>query len=687
MKIIASHERKKEFDAAVKEVMRQRKAAQNLQNAIRQNKRERRPTLQRQASGTRQLDTSDHRNKLLSRRATVTGGGALDLKELQMLRAAHHRASDGGNYHGGNNNAAIKEAAPTNIRYRHSAADIAVPTPTKNGEKGAVSLSRRNLLSASMTDTDAMKKEVIALTQKKQDGLTYQPKSMKKKVSSQPILPSAQLPTTATFTGDEPEESTNQRNDGWTLSQDPMSTPLCGIPGIRLEDLVPTRNIMPTSTNGSTNEHETPDDSENSEGRQNPMYKQWKAKTHKMFPAQIDFELGADSPTSQSGELEKISNREAKSTTVDHDNDNKDCLRKKFAAISSGGGSKSGGTGNTSRGSMFSSRGSLSDGHPGPPKVPSIAAIEEEDRPRHRGGEGDEHSLQSTSSRFSLKSLRSRASRRSRRLSHIRKSIRESFSGKDDGVPPVISSSLGDDCEDINSRSQSVVDTEKVIRHLERKASTLSITSAYSNITETSTSRNEKTPPGWRFRLRKGGFRNQSMSALSVERSGHSKRSSGSWCPDDDSSSGCSFTDFYDNELHSGLMRSVLSKSASARSLGLSLPTVVEGEQNQMKRDEERKEEETAINDIASELLLPDGKLDASDKSSDTVESFYRHPAHEHPLLHVRPNQLFPHSPGWRCDLCMRDTLDLNDWAYVSTGLNYLLCERCFGRDGEALTA
>lgn len=177
------------------------------------------------------------------------------------------------------------------------------------------------------------------------------------------------------------------------------------------------------------------------------------------------------------------------------------------------------------------------------------------------------------------------------------------------------------------------------------------------------------------------------MSAISVERPGnHSRRSIGSWCLDDESSTGSSFTEFYDNELHSGLMRSVLSKSSSARSLGLSLPTVAEGEQNQMKKVEEQKEEETVDNDIA-EQTLTNGKLDASDKSSDTAESFYRHPAHEHPLLHVRPNQLFPDSPGWRCDLCMEDTVDLNEWAYVSTGLNYLLCERCFCRDGEALTA
>jgi len=136
-------------------------------------------------------------------------------------------------------------------------------------------------------------------------------------------------------------------------------------------------------------------------------------------------------------------------------------------------------------------------------------------------------------------------------------------------------------------------------------------------------------------------------------------------------------------------MRSIITKSSSGRSLGLSLPTVAEGDLNgdkQLNHEfEEQKEEETVDNIIASEVAVPNGKLDASEKSDDTAESFYRHPAHEHPLLHVRPNQLFPESPGWRCDLCMQDTLDLNEWAYVSTGLNYLLCERCFAQNGEVL--
>eukprot|EP00984_Skeletonema_dohrnii_P018449 scaffold8635_cov90-Skeletonema_dohrnii-CCMP3373.AAC.2 len=719
MGIIASRERKKEFDAAVKEVMRQRKAAQNLQNAIRQHKKDHnRPGLQRQPSGKLQLDTSSHRNKNALRRATVAHGSATDLENLQKLRAEFRCSTGGGNNNNSNNNAAKVrgEVAATKFRHRSSAGDITDSSSAQQGKGRAditersptllggrvVSNSRRNIFNASMSASDEVKKEVIQAMNKQEGGLSYDPISAKKKISSQPIISSsAQSPTTEPLVDNEPKKSSNGRNDSWTLSQDPptttdsnpFSTALYGIAGIRLEDLVPTRS--PTSSNNNGNGSSL-DDSGNSRGRHDGTVNQWKSKTLRMHPPQIDFELG-----NTSSSQEKTPSRDAKSSALESpppSADDKDCPRKKFLLLSSsGGGSRSGGTGNTSRGSIFSSRGSLNEGNSNPAKGPSIAAIEEEGKPRHKGGEGDEQSLQSTSSKFSLKSLRSRASRRSRRLSQIRTSIRKSLTGKSDGVPLTITKlydgdGAGSDIDmnsSHNSSHSQSVDPDKVRRHLlERRASNQSITSAYSNVTETSNSRNESAPAGWRYRLRKGGFRNRSMSALSVERD--SRRSSnGSGWLDDASSSGSSFTEFYDNELHSGLMRSIITKSSSARSLGLSLPTVDEGEQNGEKQlnhvFEEQKEEEKADDIIASEVAIPNGKLDASEKSDDTAESFYRHPAHEHPLLHVRPNQLFPESPGWRCDLCMHDTLDLNEWAYVSTGLNWVSCERCFAQNGEVL--
>ncbi len=536
------------------------------------------------------------------------------------------------------------------------------------------------MLSASMSVTDEVKREVMRAMSEKQ-GLSYVPK--KTRVASQPGMSS---PRSTASMSPLAEEPSFRRNDSWKLSQDPESrssspignTPLCGIPGIKLEDLVPTRNRS-NIENGSLDESGK---SRASAGRQDEVVNQWKTKSLMMYPPQIDFDLGKNSPNSSSDLHEKSPSRNASSTNeslslsaVEHENDG-DCPRRKFALLSSEAASKSGGTGNTSRGSMFSSRGSLSEANANPAMVPSIAAIEEEERPRHQGGEGDAHSIQSNSSRFSLSSLRSRGFRRTRRLSQIRKSISNSLTGKNDGVPLVVNHvqhNIGDDANSDNIISQSQttsrissLDAEKVRRHLlERKSSSQSITSAFSTVSQTSSTKNENALPGWRFRLRKGGMRNQSMSAILDD----------------------SFTEFYDNELHTGLMRSMLSRSSSARSAGLSLPTVVEGEQNggQQLKVEERKEEETIDDVITSDLIQPNNEIDVSDRSDDSADSLYRHPAHDHPLLHLRPNQLFPHSPGWRCDLCTQDTMDLNKWAYVSTGKNYLLCERCFCQDGVSI--
>lgn len=716
--IIATREHKKEFDAAVREVMRQRKAAQTLQNAARQSQKKARPGLQRRASETRNLvddvDNQVNNNKSGMRRATVGYGSAQDLRELERLRAAHRRDGGGVINDSGNNAAVVNKwqaAAATAKRVHHRSSTGDISDRSSNNSEGERKSGRnRNILSLSMSASDEVKKDVMREMNKK-EGFPYAP--MKKRVTSQSLISSMQSPRSSM--GALAEEPSYKRNDSWTLSQDPKSTSssprssasLCGIPGIRLEDLVPTR-IRSNNENGLLDNSGR---SGTSAGRHDGIVNQWKSKSLMMYPPQTDFDLGRNSANSSSDSLHENSpNRKTKSSTRDQlppsavkHTDDGDCPRRKFALLSSEPTSKSGGTGSTSRGSIFSSRGSLNEPNTNPDMVPSIAAIDEEERPRVQGGLGDEQSIQSNSSKFSLKSLRSRTFRRSRRLSQIRMSISNSLMGKNAGVPLVVNHGqhIGDETgsDNIIPQSQSsrisTLDAEKVRRHLlERKPSAAqSITSAYSTVSQTSSTKNENTLPGWRFRLRKGGMRNQSMSAISVERqsrrSSHgSRRSMDSGWLDDESSSGCSFTEFYDNELHAGLMRSMMSKSSSARSLGLSLPTVVEGEQNGGQHQlnvEERKEEETIDDVITSELLQPKNKIDASDRSDDTADSLYRHPAHDHPLLHLRPNQLFPHSPGWRCDLCTQDTMDLNKWAYVSTGKNYLLCERCFCQDGVSI--
>jgi hypothetical protein len=446
---------------------------------------------------------------------------------------------------------------------------------------------------------------------------------------------------------------------------------------------------MPTPPSSSRNNAlDKSDTSGRSSGRHenNENVNLWKTKKLMMSPAQIDFDLGKSTShdeDSPKGQAIYAASSPSTPAAVKDDNSSQprpsspiDCPRKKFVFLSSQAVSQSEGTGKTSKGSLFSSIGSIGGANV------SSAALKEKGRQRPPLGEGDEHSLQSTtSSKFSLRSLKNRASRRSRRLSQIRLSISKSLGG--DAAENMDTSEHKN--EDVISGSQR---SERVRAHLlDRKNSTQSVTSAYSTNTATSTTKNDNRQPGWRFRLRHGMAKHQSTSAITVERnrrySNVSRRSIDSGWLDDDSSSNSSFTDFYDSDLHAGLMRSMISRTSSTKSMPL--PTVVEGEQKGENVVEEEKCEETADDDASQ--ILPKDEIDTSARSDATEDSLYRHPAHSHPLLHMRPNQLFPDSPGWQCDLCTQDTFDLNQWAYVSTERNYLLCEKCFSQDGVPILA
>lgn len=59
-----------------------------------------------------------------------------------------------------------------------------------------------------------------------------------------------------------------------------------------------------------------------------------------------------------------------------------------------------------------------------------------------------------------------------------------------------------------------------------------------------------------------------------------------------------------------------------------------------------------------------------STRSDCTKNTFYRSPFHRHLLVHLRPNQFFPESPGWQCDECEEETFDLDVLAFVSTEIN-----------------
>ena len=68
-----------------------------------------------------------------------------------------------------------------------------------------------------------------------------------------------------------------------------------------------------------------------------------------------------------------------------------------------------------------------------------------------------------------------------------------------------------------------------------------------------------------------------------------------------------------------------------------------------------------------------------------SIKSYYRFPTHEHPLIRVRPFDLFPNSPGWQCDSCSIETQNMRTMAYVSTDKNFIVCRQCFASLGSKI--
>merc|ERR1712032_76362 len=143
------------------------------------------------------------------------------------------------------------------------------------------------------------------------------------------------------------------------------------------------------------------------------------------------------------------------------------------------------------------------------------------------------------------------------------------------------------------------------------------------------------------------------------------------------------FTDFYDNHDHVRAVSSLLSsKSISGKSMVTNLETVKEpAHEGEQKYDEDYH----SICEQRQQQPKPGATASLCDDSlgfEGTRKPFYRHPSHNHLLVHMLPSQLYPESPGWQCDECSRETFDPNVLAYVSTEKNFLLCESCFTRSG-----
>ena len=305
---------------------------------------------------------------------------------------------------------------------------------------------------------------------------------------------------------------------------------------------------------------------------------------------------------------------------------------------------------------------------------------------------------------------------RTGRIKKIRQSIRASLKGKaDDGVFKSFNS------EGEGSGSQggniSIEQRERVSRHLERRGSNRSMSSVFSNFSAFGNSDSSTTSNASgrfaRFRFKRGLSRARSdrhsmRSSLSSngpceDLGGSSSRQiivtnargsnsnlinlshrSSASHPSEDEKSRSSrsnasniFTDFYDHNDHVRAVSSLIKhQQLSGKSLSTN-PLDPVRELSHMTVEEEQKYDE----DYHHQQNMRKA-MDTSNHSDDSVNSLYRHPSHNHPLVHMRPNQLFPNTPGWQCDECSAEEFDLNILAYVSTEKNYLLCERCFAKSG-----
>jgi len=243
---------------------------------------------------------------------------------------------------------------------------------------------------------------------------------------------------------------------------------------------------------------------------------------------------------------------------------------------------------------------------------------------------------------------------------------------------------------------------ELVSRHLHRKSSTHSITSAFSSFSAMARSNDNSSRASnassrgsimSRFRIngvrprmpkahsdrssRRNAFKqyttSSNVSDLSVDDSSHrSLFTTGSLSSQ--------FTDFYDNNNHVRAVSSVVSSKRISSRLVSSLETVNEPSGGEAKHDEDYHNQCDMLESSncfsnepsAYQLMMKSGSI-----LNDSM-TFYRHPSHECPMVHLRPNELFPDSPGWQCDICSKETSDMeNVKAYISTGKNYVICERC----------
>lgn len=417
--------------------------------------------------------------------------------------------------------------------------------------------------------------------------------------------------------------------------------------------------------------------------------------------------------------------------------DDANCPRSQFVLLKSQNKSQSGATGQTqgtSSSSLPSSNGSVNNENTntatnGSNAPMNFEAIKEEERTDvgNSIGNSAETRERVSGDMFEIytgdaQGLNTYQRRRTGRIKKMRKSIQKSLMGVSSNNSRTDESHYSEVGSHATGSGISVEQQERVSRHLQRKSSTRSVTSAFSSLSavtsnsDASTARSNKSTRSVRWPKFPKGLRRASMGrkAKSMHNvngpplapngssrqilidqnnaprrsqsniSNLSNRSSISNLSDSSSQRSSRFTDFYDHNDHARALSSLIShKSPSGRSLVTSLETVTEKRHERsdtsLLREEQKYDEDTMHEKEEKQRRRPSAD---SCNSDDTMNSYYRHPSHEHFLVHMRPSQLFPDSPGWQCDLCDCEEFDSNVWAYVSTDKNYSLCQRCFSKSG-----
>ena len=480
-------------------------------------------------------------------------------------------------------------------------------------------------------------------------------------------------------------ENIKEGGDGSIISDSssPLGALSNGLGGIKLEELVPTRRKTRDISDGERPSKEKIDQWRDEDlilepGGDFKMAKKGDEET--TFHDAIDRQQEDESPSS----FHTANTSSAGNQDVNHNVCPREMLKLQAKSQSGGTGPTTG----TSASSLMSSEGSFRKITPdqgrGNAGTPDFEAIKEEGKDAGGGdiGNTERSELASGDSVEHIAGFSTYKNRRSSRMKKIRKSIKKTLMGTNG------TSSTSSPRGEASSQGGTTISEEqqkRLSQHFQRKSSARSLMSANTSFSAVTTGSNatnsSQSTRRWpSFRRKSVSMSNVMNAAVARGSSSSSKnilvnqssRSNVSFLSEDDSGSKGSHLDFYDNSDHVRAVRTsiITARSHSGRSIVSQLETVDEPSQGEQKHDEDFLQRGKSAYHMYME--------NSSHCSDDTAPSFYRHPSHEQLLVHMRPNQLFPDSPGWQCDKCGEETFDLNVWAYISTEENYCLCESCF---------